>query len=76
MCERKTRKYTLETDIYKSTSMTRMQMTGRAQEMERGLIVLRNACNETYSKQRNLHPEKVKSTEKMVAAAVQAGFAR
>ena len=31
--------------------MTRMQRTGRDQEVEWGLNVPRNACNETYSNQ-------------------------
>ena len=44
---RKTRKYTFETDIYKSTSMARMQMTGRDQEVEGGPKVPRSACNFT-----------------------------
>ena len=42
---KKTRKYTFEPDVYKSTLMPRMQMTGRDQEVEGGLIVLWNACN-------------------------------
>ena len=52
MCERrKTHKYTFETDICKYILISSKHMARGDQEVEGGLNVPRNACNETYSNQ-------------------------